>query len=924
MKRLAPFVSVVLAALWGGCSPTTGPGTCPNPCGTECCAEGTSCNSNTSKCEAACTPACNGRQCGSDGCGGSCGTCGSGTVCDTASGTCVGCTTNTDCGTAGVCLTSEKRCVECLVNQDCPAGEQCDTDHTCYGCKADADCAGDPAKPKCSPTLRQCVACVTNAECSGATPICDPSVGTCVGCVSDGDCTTKGVGQCDPADKTCKQCLGDADCSGATCSSNSCSGAPANDTCANLFPLTFENGVAKVWGDLSQAKGDVVGACPFFPFYGKDRAYSFTLTHVSDVEIRMNALQSGFKPAMALRYVCDDQAEEFSCSADPSGKGYAAIKEEGLQPGTYYVWADALDASTGGAFELIVKATERTPAPNDVCANAIPLTFDSSGVATVTGSTVYARNDTSGSCAGESSGDVVYSFTLTGDASVRATVTPPASTADWPVAVYIRKACDDATTANEVRCASTLGSGTGTATSYSLPAGTYYVWVDGDSSIGANIRGEFTLTVTQGPPQNAPTNDDCSSPKQLTFVNDVATESGSTRLAADDLAVSPCGGTATADVVYTFTTNAPQKFVAEVTPKTAGYQPIVYLRNQTAGCTGANSGAMTCDQSLNSSSLARIQVNSLPAGTYYLWVDGYRFASPNSGSFDLKVTLAPPQANAINDSCASPATPLTFIGDTATVSSSTVGVVDNTRGTCNFFTDPPTNPDVVYSFTTGPGAQSVTAEVIPASPTYIPVVYVRSACDTPGVANEHLCSNAGVQAGTAKVVIPSLPAGTYYVWVDGYSYKTYLDGRGQGDFTLNVTKSAPLPPPANDTCGGAISLSKGSKQSGTTVAASKDYGDGTMSPDCTTQPDGPDVVYSYAPTTTGNFKILLTTPPNFNASLWVTTGICGDEASCVKDANVLGGGKTEQLTVAGTAGTTYYIIVDSEENSSGTFNIEVQ
>ncbi len=36
---------------------------------------------------AACTPSCNGKQCGSDGCGGSCGTCSAGTTCN-ASGTC--------------------------------------------------------------------------------------------------------------------------------------------------------------------------------------------------------------------------------------------------------------------------------------------------------------------------------------------------------------------------------------------------------------------------------------------------------------------------------------------------------------------------------------------------------------------------------------------------------------------------------------------------------------------------------------------------------------------------------------------------------------------------------------------------------------------------------------------------------------------
>ena len=39
-------------------------------------------------CSGFCTPSCAGRQCGSDGCGGTCGTCGSGKICN-SSGQCV-------------------------------------------------------------------------------------------------------------------------------------------------------------------------------------------------------------------------------------------------------------------------------------------------------------------------------------------------------------------------------------------------------------------------------------------------------------------------------------------------------------------------------------------------------------------------------------------------------------------------------------------------------------------------------------------------------------------------------------------------------------------------------------------------------------------------------------------------------------------
>jgi len=74
----------------GACAPACagkqcGSDGCGGTCGT--CASGKVCDA-TSQCIAACTPACAGKQCGGDGCGGTCGTCGAGTSCN-ASGQCI-------------------------------------------------------------------------------------------------------------------------------------------------------------------------------------------------------------------------------------------------------------------------------------------------------------------------------------------------------------------------------------------------------------------------------------------------------------------------------------------------------------------------------------------------------------------------------------------------------------------------------------------------------------------------------------------------------------------------------------------------------------------------------------------------------------------------------------------------------------------
>jgi hypothetical protein len=57
---------------------------CGGTCGT--CAAGQTCSAS-GQCGASCTPSCSGKQCGSDGCGGTCGTCAAGQTCS-ASGQC--------------------------------------------------------------------------------------------------------------------------------------------------------------------------------------------------------------------------------------------------------------------------------------------------------------------------------------------------------------------------------------------------------------------------------------------------------------------------------------------------------------------------------------------------------------------------------------------------------------------------------------------------------------------------------------------------------------------------------------------------------------------------------------------------------------------------------------------------------------------
>jgi len=132
-----------------GCGGELKCGTCITWPGSYCTAEG----------QCACAPACEGKDCGADGCGGVCG--------------------------------------------DCLPGQSCTTEQVCegVGCNADWEC--DPFDMVCDPADHVCVECVDSSQCEGDGEICqdgscwdcesDPD---CVPCESDPGCTAAGVTQC--------------------------------------------------------------------------------------------------------------------------------------------------------------------------------------------------------------------------------------------------------------------------------------------------------------------------------------------------------------------------------------------------------------------------------------------------------------------------------------------------------------------------------------------------------------------------------------------------------------------------------------------------------------------------------------------------------------------------------------------------------
>ena len=201
-------------------------------CGGQCgaCPDGQGCSDG--QC-GSCTASCDGKQCGDDGCGGDCGSCPQDTGC--VDGQCVGCTPSCEgkqCGPdgcTGVCGACEQgldcnaagQCVGCAVLCDgkecgpdgcggscgtCTGGETCDLLGQCGG-GCTADCGGKDCGPDGCGGI--CGTCAGGALCSGAGACVPPEELTCAG-----QCTVydeEAACQCDEA------CFSAGDCCPSIC-----------------------------------------------------------------------------------------------------------------------------------------------------------------------------------------------------------------------------------------------------------------------------------------------------------------------------------------------------------------------------------------------------------------------------------------------------------------------------------------------------------------------------------------------------------------------------------------------------------------------------------------------------------------------------------------------------------------------------------
>ncbi|MBM4398321.1 MAG: hypothetical protein FJ087_21855 [Deltaproteobacteria bacterium] len=246
-SRSLALCAVLLACSSGGggggppCTPRCDGRACGGDgCGGSCgdCAEGERCDEEAAACLSdECLPDCEGGQCGDDGCGGSCGECDSalGWSCNPILLRCVGGCSPTcegrDCGDDGC----GGGCGDCGADRVC-AGGNCVAASSCEnglkdGAETDADCGGG-ACPRCA-TGKACggpADCLSDlCEAGACVPDASCSDGQKVGTETDVDC---GGPKCDacPIGKNCKE---HGDCLSGSCEYGVCVAPTCDDGVRN-------------------------------------------------------------------------------------------------------------------------------------------------------------------------------------------------------------------------------------------------------------------------------------------------------------------------------------------------------------------------------------------------------------------------------------------------------------------------------------------------------------------------------------------------------------------------------------------------------------------------------------------------------------------------------------------------------------------
>lgn len=522
------------------------------------------------------------------------------------------------------------------------------------------------------------------------------------------------------------------------------------ESCTSPLPLNFPLANETVLASTLQgAAPDTQALCGGS---GPDLTWRFATGRAFNVDVEVQADSPAARPVVYLRSACS--GGEVTCGAAPQAGDPALAWTTGLPLGTHHLFVDSA-VPEGGAF--VARARLLLPPPGAGCLNPLSVSLDA-GALQLQGSLPPpdggVQLGTNGSCGGAPGQERVYTFTSQATRNLSAVMTAAPDAGLVPV-LYLRSGlCGGA----ERRCAVGPANGAARLDVGSLPAGTWYLFADGDGS----GSGDFSLDVSLTP---VPDGDSCGRAEPLATSD--GADGGNAALTATlqgyqaDTAFS-CGGSGLSpDRVYALTLGAPRNLVARLAPQGPD-RLLLGLRSFNCASTEVACGPPDADGG------ASLRVGGLGAGTHYLWVDTQ---GPDAGAYDLAVELLDP---ALGDGCSAPL-PLALSdgldGGSAVATGSTVGAFHDVPTLCAG-----TGPDRVYAFTTGRATQ-VSAQLRPTTPGYQPVLLLKAVCTSGSL---RTCRQAASAGATASLGPISVAAGTWFLVVDGAAGTA-------GDYELTVT-----------------------------------------------------------------------------------------------------------------------------------------
>lgn len=552
---------------------------------------------------------------------------------------------------------------------------------------------------------------------------------------------------------------------------------------------------------------------------------------------------------------------------------YTLTAAQQLNPTTQYFYTIIPyngSAVSTGCTERSFTTTIAPPA-NDECSGAVSLTVNPSIACTVTtpGNTLGSTQSmVAGVCSGTPNDDVWYSFVATSTSHLIALsniVSTGTTTAIDDM--YMQVLSGNCNALTSMLCTDNNEDIINGLT----PGQTYFIRVyTYSSTITANAS--FNICVRTVP--SAPANDNCANAVSLTINSDMncGTVTSGTTLGATSsgVALGACSGTADDDVWY--------KFVAIATSYTMQLKNIVSVGTTSstslyAQVFSGDCSTLTSARCISSNSSYTYLSGLVVGQTYYIRVYNYEAnsgASIYSNSFDLCIGTLP--SAPVNDDC-SAAVNLT-VSSTLTCASLTTGTTlgaTNSSVAVGVCTGTP-DDDVWYSFTAvGSDHTILLSNVAAVGSSASTSLYTQVFSGACGTLTSIKCST------TNNTLLSGLtPGQLYYVRIYNSNPNTATVLYAN---SFNICIGTPPPPPVNDNCSGAITLTVnpdylcGAVTSGNTLSATASTG---TAPTCGATGTNDDVWFKFTATNTAHRVSLSNVSGSTDMGMAIYSGSCGN------------------------------------------------